>query len=238
LVVDFPNQRGMTNILGARISECLSDALAARLGPEHLIAPEQFRAGLLSQGISPFDMQEDDVALWNAQKAGANLGVLGHLQSSAAQNTLTVRLIRTSDNKEIAHASTNLSLTEETQSLADKASSWLFDAGVLVSCLATARDAVVALFKNAGVSEPKCIHCPVAPYTDEARKARQQGDVKFDVIIDEQGRVSTATVTKGSDYGLANQAMATIKDWSFVPATKDGRPVKICSQVVMTLRIF
>src|ERR1700730_15115861 len=70
MVVDFPNQRGIANVLGERMSESLSAALAERLGPQQVVAQKQFRADLLSGGISPFDMQAKDVALWNAQKAG------------------------------------------------------------------------------------------------------------------------------------------------------------------------
>src|ERR1700693_4907622 len=57
LVLDFPNQRGMANVLGQRMSESLSDLLAERLGVEHVVDQKQFRAALLSAGISPFDMQ-------------------------------------------------------------------------------------------------------------------------------------------------------------------------------------
>src|ERR1700686_2586980 len=47
LVLDFPNQRGIANALGERMSESLSDLLAERLGPEHVVAQKQFRAALL-----------------------------------------------------------------------------------------------------------------------------------------------------------------------------------------------
>ena len=238
LVLDFPNQRGIANVLGERMSESLSDLLAERLGPEHVVAQKQFRAALLSAGISPFDMQNNDVAFWNAKKAGANLIVFGQLHSSGTETTLMVQLVRTSDKKELSAASTDLTLTEETRSLVDKFPAWRFDPDVLVPCLVTARDAVVALFKTAGVSEPKCIWCPQAPYTDEARKAHQQGTVKFDAIIDEQGRVSAATLVQGDDYGLSTQAMSAVKNWRFAPATKSGKPVRVCSQIEMTFRLY
>jgi hypothetical protein len=38
LVLDFPNQRGMANVLGERMSERLSDLLTERLGAEHVVA--------------------------------------------------------------------------------------------------------------------------------------------------------------------------------------------------------
>jgi hypothetical protein len=104
LVLDFPNQRGIANVLGQRMSESLSDLLAERLGPEHVVAQKQFRAALLSAGISPFDMQNNDIAFWNAQKTGANLIVFGQLHSSGTETTLMVQLVRASDKKELSTA--------------------------------------------------------------------------------------------------------------------------------------
>jgi TolB-like protein len=195
LVLDFQNQRGIANVLGQRMSESLSDLLTERLGAEHVVAKKQFRAALLSAGISPFDMQNNDVAFWNAKKAGANLIVFGQLHSSAPETTLTVQLVQVSDKKELSTASTDLTLTEEIRGLVDKFPAWRFDPQVLVPCLVATGDSVAALYKTAGVSEPKCIHCPQPPYTDAARTAHYQGAVKFDAIIDEQGRVSAATLT-------------------------------------------
>jgi TonB family protein len=238
LVLDFPNQRGMANVLGERMSERLADLLSERLGAEHVVAQKQFRAALLSAGISPFDMQNNDVAFWNAKKAGANLIVFGQLHSSATETTLTVQLVRVSDKKELSTASTDLTLTEETRSLIDKFPAWRFDPAVLVPCLVSTGDAVVALYKTAGVSQPKCIHCPQPPYTDEARKAHQQGAVKFDAIIDEQGRVSAATLIQGDDYGLATQAMSALKNWRFEPAAKDEKPVRVCIQIETTFHLY
>jgi TonB family protein len=238
LVLDFTNQRGMANVLGERMSERLSDLLTERLGAEHVVAKKQFRAALLSAGISPFDMQNNDVAFWNAKKAGSNLIVFGQLHSSATETTLTVQLVRVSDKKELSTVSTDLTLAEETRSLVDKFPAWRFDPQVLVPCLVTTGDAVAALYKTAGVSTPKCIHCPQPPYTDEARKAHQQGTVRFDVIIDEQGRVSAATLTLGDDYGLATQAMSALKNWRFEPAAKDGKPVRVCIQIETTFHLY
>ena len=238
LVLDFTNQRGMANVLGERMSERLSDLLTERLGAEHVVAKKQFRAALLSAGISPFVMQNNDVAFWNAKKAGSNLIVFGQLHSSATETTLTVQLVRVSDKKELSTVSTDLTLAEETRSLVDKFPAWRFDPQVLVPCLVTTGDAVAALYKTAGVSTPKCIHCPQPPYTDEARKARYQGAVKFDAIIDEQGRVSAATLVQGDDYGLSTQAMTAAKKWRLAPATKDGKPVRVCVQIETTFNLY
>jgi len=144
LVLDFQNQRGMANVLGERMSERLSDLLTERLGSEHVVAQKQFRADLLSAGISPFDMQDNDVAFWNAKKTGANLIVLGQLHSSEMETTLTVQLVRVADKKELSTTSTDLTLTEETRSLVDKFPPWRFDPDILVPCIVNTRDAVAA----------------------------------------------------------------------------------------------
>jgi TonB family protein len=238
LVIDLQNQRGIANVVGERLSESLSNALTERLGWERVVAQKQFRADLLSAGISPFDMEDDDVALWNAQKAGANLVVLGRLRSSKTESSLMVQLVRASDGKELLKSSTELSLNEETRSLVDKLPVWRLDPDVVVPCSVTAPDAVVALFKNLGVSKPECIHCPFPSYTDEARKARLPGSVKFDAIVDEQGYISSLRLVKGELYGLVTQATKAVEDWRFKPAMKDGKSVRVCTRIEVTFRLY
>jgi len=238
LVTDFLNQEDRVNALGEHLADLLSDALLERLGPADVVTRKQLRDHLLSTGISPFDLQDTDVALWTAGKAGANLIVLGHLRSSEQKTTMTVALTKVSDAKEISTASTDLSLPEATRGLFDKPLDWPASPNVVVPCLGTQRSIVVAAFRAAGVREPKCKHCPSASYSDEARKAKYQGTVKLNIVIDEIGHVRSGIIIKGDSYGLDAQAVSATKKWLFEPATKDGIPVVVCAPVEMTFSLF
>jgi TonB family protein len=64
-------------------------------------------------------------------------------------------------------------------------------------------------------------------YTEAARRARVQGVVIIEAIIDEAGNVTDAKVLKGLPMGLDQSAHEAIKTWKFKPATLDGQPVKV-----------
>jgi TonB family protein len=131
-----------------------------------------------------------------------------------------------------------LSLSEETRNLLDKPLDWPASPNVVVPCIGAQRNIVVAAFRAAGVNEPKCIHCPTASYSDEARRAKYQGTVKLNIVIDETGHVRSVIIIKGDSYGLDAEAVSATKKWRLEPATKDGTPVVVCTPVEMTFRLF
>jgi protein TonB len=51
------------------------------------------------------------------------------------------------------------------------------------------------------------------------------GDIVVGVRIGENGRVASATTKQGIGYGIDEMMLATVEQWIFHPATKDGRPV-------------
>lgn len=52
-----------------------------------------------------------------------------------------------------------------------------------------------------------------------------RGDVVIDVVIDATGRIVQATMAKGLGHGVDEAVLATVQQWTFHPATRDGRPV-------------
>ena len=75
-------------------------------------------------------------------------------------------------------------------------------------------------------------------YPDEARKAKYQGTVLFNVVIDETGQVTNIQVARSLALGLDEKAIDAVKQWRFKPATKDGRPVSAPTQVEVTFRLL
>lgn len=66
-----------------------------------------------------------------------------------------------------------------------------------------------------------------AAYPLEAKKSGVTGDVILEIIINRQGRVISATVIQGLDYGLDEAALSAIRQFEFSPAEVDGQPVPI-----------
>ncbi len=59
-----------------------------------------------------------------------------------------------------------------------------------------------------------------------------QGDVVVEVTIDEQGTVVELKLVRGIGYGIEERVLATLRQWRFRPASKDG--VTIASQHIVT----
>ncbi|MDY7093458.1 MAG: energy transducer TonB [Acidobacteriota bacterium] len=77
------------------------------------------------------------------------------------------------------------------------------------------------------VSAPVKISSPPPQYTEIARKARIQGVVIVQAIINKDGRVENVKVLKGLPMGLDQAAVDAIKKWRFEPATLNGKPVTV-----------
>jgi protein TonB len=78
-----------------------------------------------------------------------------------------------------------------------------------------------------GVSKPEIITQVKPAYPEVARKARLQGSVIVEAIIDEQGNVTNVRVLKGLPMGLDRSAVDAVQKWKFKPAQFQGRPVKV-----------
>jgi periplasmic protein TonB len=64
------------------------------------------------------------------------------------------------------------------------------------------------------------------PHPDLAQlPAGTRGDVIVDVVIDKTGRIAKFTMTHGLGHGVDETVLATIQQWTFQPATRNGIPV-------------
>lgn len=84
---------------------------------------------------------------------------------------------------------------------------------------------------------PVKIECPRPRYTEEARKARIQGVVLLETVIDAVGNVTQVRVLKGLPMGLTESAVETVGEWKYKPATRDGSPVAVYLNVVVNFSL-
>jgi periplasmic protein TonB len=52
-----------------------------------------------------------------------------------------------------------------------------------------------------------------------------KGDVIIDIVIDATGKISDLKMTSGLGYGIDETVIATVQQWTFHPATRNGQPV-------------
>lgn len=73
-------------------------------------------------------------------------------------------------------------------------------------------------------------------YTDAAREARVEGRVRVEILVDEDGNVSSARVLNGLGYGLDEAALEAVKKMRFRPGTRCAKPS--AAPFVMSVRFL
>jgi protein TonB len=93
------------------------------------------------------------------------------------------------------------------------------------------------IYVTGDVVKPEKIASPPPVYTEIARKARIQGVVIVQAIIDEQGNVTNVSVLKGLPMGLSEAAEAAVKQWKFKPATLNNKPVAVYFNLTVNFQL-
>jgi TonB family protein len=80
-----------------------------------------------------------------------------------------------------------------------------------------------------GVTLPKLVQEVKPRYTADAMRARVQGTVWVDCVVEIDGTVRRTRVNRSLDrqFGLDEEAVAAARQWRFVAGTKDGTPVPV-----------
>ncbi len=87
------------------------------------------------------------------------------------------------------------------------------------------------------VLKPERIFAPQPEYSLLARKARIQGQVVVEAIIDKQGNAINLRVLKGLPLCLTQQAVKAVREWRFQPATLHGEPVDVYYNLKVNYRL-
>jgi protein TonB len=72
---------------------------------------------------------------------------------------------------------------------------------------------------------PSFLHKVVPSYPALAKRLEKEGTVLLRVTIDEQGRPHEIEVLQKAGFGFDEEAVKAVKDSSFVPAKRDGKPL-------------
>jgi TonB family protein len=89
-----------------------------------------------------------------------------------------------------------------------------------------------------GVTPPKVSYKFEPEYSEEARKARLEGDVLLGMVVGADGQPRDLHVLKPLGLGLEQNAMAAVSQWKFTPGEKDGNAVAIQTQVSVSFRLL
>jgi len=89
-----------------------------------------------------------------------------------------------------------------------------------------------------GVSAPVATFSPEPEYSEEARKAKYQGEVWLTVTIGTDGRAHDIRVARSLGLGLDEKAIESVKTWKFEPGKKDGVAVAVQIQVEVDFHLL
>jgi len=94
-------------------------------------------------------------------------------------------------------------------------------------------------FGTVGLTAPVIDKQVSAVYTPEAMRARVQGTVDVDIVIDSRGQVVRARVAKSLDdrFGLDDNAIFAARQWTFKPGQAAGKPVFVIARISVSFRL-
>jgi TonB family protein len=91
--------------------------------------------------------------------------------------------------------------------------------------------------KGEGITPANATYAPGPEYSEAARKAKISAGIILEVVVDASGHAGDIHISRPAGYGLDEQAVKTIEDWKFEPATKDGHPVPSLVDIEVTFDI-
>jgi len=74
-------------------------------------------------------------------------------------------------------------------------------------------------------------------YPELARRNKVSGHVVMEVVIDHTGALKDLKVIKPLPDGLSEAAVDAVRQWTFAPGTRDGKPVDVIFNLTINFRL-
>jgi protein TonB len=89
---------------------------------------------------------------------------------------------------------------------------------------------------GSGVNPPTELRRGIPKYTADAMRARLQGVVLVECVVETTGRCSRTHVVRGLEpsFGLNEEAVRAAEEWRFRPGTRGGQPVPVLVTMEIT----
>ncbi len=89
-----------------------------------------------------------------------------------------------------------------------------------------------------GVTAPRLVSKTDPEYSEDARRAKYQGEVQLRVVVDENGNVRQIEISRTLGLGLDEKAVEAVRKWRFQPGRRDGKPVPVWAIVEVNFRLL
>ena len=91
---------------------------------------------------------------------------------------------------------------------------------------------------GSGVEPPQLRRRVTPEYTDDALARKIEGIVILEVVILKSGRVGPARIIRSLDAGLDAQAVAAVREWTFLPGRYRGEAVDVLAEIEVEFRLL
>jgi TonB family protein len=82
------------------------------------------------------------------------------------------------------------------------------------------------VYRQATASQPRLVR-EIKPHYTPSHGRENQGSVWLEIVVLDTGDVGDVVRSLDSTYGLDQQAIDAVSQWTWKPGTKDGKPVAV-----------
>ena len=90
---------------------------------------------------------------------------------------------------------------------------------------------------NGAMLPPQILSSTPPLYTAEALTRRIEGTVIVEAAVDVHGAIGVVRVVKGLGYGLDDNAVLALRNWTFTPARRNGASVSAICQIEIDFKL-
>jgi TonB family protein len=247
LVIDFADTQAKAGGLGVLLADRFADSLRKNTQGLVVLDRADYARATAEDILTPEARADEQSAKCYCRQLGADFAVEGMIDSSAGQLQLKLRVTRLTDWKRIFDGTASLPLRSELRADVSKPAdpspiSSGSDKNTWTSPDAPPGTADIAAARTPAsmkASIPTCVYCPSAQFSEPAVKAKAQGTIILNVIVDTAGHPSSISVARGLPCGLNSQAIEAVKQWRLKPAVDpNGSPVPARQTVEITFHLY
>jgi protein TonB len=88
------------------------------------------------------------------------------------------------------------------------------------------------------IQKPVAIHMAEPQFSDEAKQAKQSGQVLVYLWVEKDGIPSHVSVVRPAGMGLDEKAVEAVRQYRFKPATLKGQPVTVDLYVLVNFQVL
>jgi TonB family protein len=89
-----------------------------------------------------------------------------------------------------------------------------------------------------GITAPRLIYQTDPEFSEEARKAKYQGNCVLGLVVDASGLPTNIRVLNSLGMGLDQKAIESVKNWRFEPGKRDGRGIAVEIAVEVDFHLY